>query len=283
MSTITTISFPGLGIGEFDVNSVAIKGFLGRDIAWYGIIITCGIILGFLYANYRAKYEGIKTDDLLDYAIYVVTFAIVGARIYYVAMKFEDYDSLLEMIAIWNGGLAIYGAIIAGGITAFIISRIKKINFLKMFDILSPAVLIGQILGRWGNFMNGEAYGYETSLPWRMGIQKSTWAQPIYVHPTFIYESLWNLIGFIIINSLYKHKKFDGQIFFMYIAWYGFGRMFIEMLRSDSLYSGNIRASSAVGLISFIVGSVFLIYNFTKLRKSCKDENEKDKISEETK
>ena len=134
----------------------------------YGIIITCGIILGYLYANYRAKFEGIKTDDLLDYAIFVVAAAIVGARIYYVAFTLEEYDNFLEMIAIWNGGIAIYGAIIGGGVAAYVISRIKKINPLKMFDLIAPAVIIGQIIGRWGNFVNGEAYGGRTDLPWRM-------------------------------------------------------------------------------------------------------------------
>ncbi|NLK39595.1 MAG: prolipoprotein diacylglyceryl transferase [Clostridiales bacterium] len=267
MSNITTVSFPGLGIGEFDMNKIAFSVF-GRNIAWYGIIITCGIILGYLYANYRAKFEGIKTDDLLDYAIFVVAAAIVGARIYYVAFTLEEYDNFLEMIAIWNGGIAIYGAIIGGGIAAYVISRIKKINPLKMFDLIAPAVIIGQIIGRWGNFVNGEAYGGRTDLPWRMGIRSGYLSETIYVHPTFLYESLWNLIGFIIIHFLYKKKKFDGQIFYMYIAWYGFGRMFIELLRTDSLTQGDIRVSSLVGFVSFVVGSVMLIWNFAKLRKA---------------
>lgn len=263
---ITTISFPGLGIGAFEINRIAFTIF-GKSIAWYGIIITTGIILGFLYANYHAKKEGVSSDDLLDYAIYVVLAAIVGARAYYVAFEWENYDSFWDVIAIWEGGLAIYGAIIAGGIAVYVISRIKKINPLKMYDIITPSVMLGQIIGRWGNFVNGEAYGYETTLPWRMGIQKSYFAEMIYVHPTFLYESLWNLIGLIIIHCLYRRKKFDGQIFYMYIAWYGFGRMFIEQLRTDSLTQGDIRVSSLVGLLSFLAGAVLLTWQFVKRRR----------------
>lgn len=272
------ISFPGLGIDEFKMNKVAFS-LLGRDIMWYGIIITVGILLAVLYVNYRAtKNEGINTEHILDYAIYTVIFGVLGARLYYVIMEFDAYkgdgvlDTLKNMIAIWEGGLAIYGGIIAGGITLAVVSRIKKIKLGKAFDMVAPGVMIGQIIGRWGNFCNAEAFGGETTLPWRMGLRAPNEATAIYVHPTFLYESLWNLVGFLIINLVYKRKKFDGQIFFMYITWYGFGRMLIEGLRTDSLYVGDVRISQLIGFLCFFFGLAILVAMLivTALRK--KDE-----------
>ena len=276
---MTFISFPGLGIKPFPIRSTAFTVF-GIDIAWYGIIICTGLILGVLYSVFRAKRnEGIKTDTVIDLAFFLVVFGVIGARLYYVIFKFGDYiktkpdgsfdlgKTLLAMVNIREGGLAIYGAIIAGFLTILVFSRIKKIKFLKILDFVSPAVMIGQIIGRWGNFTNAEAFGYETQLPWRMGIHSSASSDPTtlvemsvkYVHPTFLYESLWNLIGFLIINAIYKKKKFDGQIFFMYIAWYGLGRAFIEGLRTDSLMLGPIRISQLVGALAFFAGVVLLI------------------------
>ena len=285
---MTFISFPGLGIKPFPVRSTAFSVF-GIDIAWYGIIICTGLILGVLYSIYRAKKnEGIKTDTVIDLAFFLVVFGVIGARLYYVIFKFGDYiktkpdgsfdlgKSLLAMVNIREGGLAIYGAIIAGFLTILVFSRIKKIKFLKILDFVSPAVMIGQIIGRWGNFMNAEAFGYETGLPWRMGIHSSASSDPTtlvemsvkYVHPTFLYESLWNLIGFLIINAVYKKKKFDGQIFFMYIAWYGLGRAFIEGLRTDSLMLGPIRISQLIGALAFVAGVVLLVLFARKTRYS---------------
>ena len=259
------ISFPGLNIEEFPLNRVAFTLF-GRDVMWYGVIITCGIILASLYAHYRGKkVEGIKTDDILDYAIYLVIFGVIGARLYYVFTKFENFKAdsfgktLYNMIAVWEGGLAIYGGIIAGALALIVVSLIKKINVFRAFDMAAPAVMIGQILGRWGNFFNAEAYGGETTLPWRMGIRPEGSDTTIYEHPTFLYESLWNLIGFLIINALYKRKKFNGQVFLMYISWYGFGRMFIEGLRTDSLYVGDYRISQVVGFLCFFFGASILV------------------------
>ena len=231
-----TVSFPGFGIDNFELNPVAftIPIFGGIEVRWYGLIITLGIILAFSYAAFRANREGIVFDDVLDIAIFTIIFGVIGARLYYVLTSLDKYDSLYDMIAIWEGGLAIYGAIIAGGLTVFLVCRHKRIRFLKMFDAVAPGVMIGQFLGRWGNFFNGEAYGEEVlegSLLYfsRMGlipnIESAT--KMHYFHPTFLYESLWNILGFIIINSIYKKKKFYGQIFYMYIAWYGFVRMFI--------------------------------------------------------
>ncbi len=274
MEKITYISFPGLNINEFAVNNIAFTIF-GKSIMWYGIIITLGIILGFYYTLYRAKNtEDIKTDDVLDYAIYLVIFGIIGARLYYVLTKFDNFrgaslkKTLRNIIAIWEGGLGIYGAIIAGFLALVAVSKIKKIKIGKALDMISPAVMIGQIVGRWGNFFNAEAHGGETSLPWRMGLRAPSESSTIYVHPTFLYESLWNLIGFILINIIYKKKKFDGQIFILYITWYGFGRMLIEQLRTDSLYVGNFRISQIVGLLSFIFGIIFLSVKLTLIKNS---------------
>ena len=262
---MVTISFPGLGISPFEVNPVAFA--IGNlEIRWYGLIITLGIVMAFLYTSYRSKQEGVIFDDLLDIAIFTIIFAVIGARAYYVLTSLDQYDSFREAIAIWNGGIAIYGAIIAGGITVFAVCRYKKIPFLKMFDSTAPGVMIGQILGRWGNFFNGEAYGAQVpeGSPLyflRMGLTpniQSYWNM-YYFHPTFLYESLWNLVGFLLIHFLYKKKKFDGQIFFMYITWYGFGRMFIEGLRTDSLYVGPFRISQVVALLCFLTGATVLV------------------------
>ena len=268
------ISFPGIGIDAFQVSPVAFTLF-GIEVRWYGIIITTGISLAVLYAFYRSKQEGICEDDLLDMAIFAIPCAIIGARAYYVLTSLKDFHSFREVIAIWEGGIAIYGAIIAGAITIYGVCRYKKIKVMKAFDMVSPAVMIGQILGRWGNFFNGEAYGAEVleSSPLyfiRMGLAPNIKSYSVmhYFHPTFLYESLWNLVGFIIINSLYKKKKFDGQVFLMYITWYGFGRMFIEGLRTDSLYVGVFRISQVVGFACFVVGSILLIYNLAKARRA---------------
>lgn len=268
-----TISFPGIGIDSFTINPVAFS--IGSiEVRWYGIIITLGIILSVFYCSYRAKQEGISSEDLLDMAIFTVIFGIIGARLYYVLTSLSEYDSFMEMIAIWNGGIAIYGAIIAGAITIFCVCKYKKISAPKAFDMVAPAVMLAQSLGRWGNFFNGEAYGYEVSPDSilyfiRMGLLPNIKSNFVihYFHPTFLYESLWNLIGFIIINSLYKKKKFDGQIVLMYISWYGFGRMFIEGLRTDSLYVGAFRISQVVGFICFVVGTILLVYKLVKCRR----------------
>lgn len=257
MSSITNIiSFPGLGIGEFKVNNVAFSVF-GLDIAWYGIIITAGMIAAFLYASWRAvKFEGQKFDDMLDYAIFCIIFGVIGARAYYIIMDDSHY-TLKQMFALRDGGLAIYGGIIAGALTAFAVTKIKKLKFSKIVDAIAPGVILAQAIGRWGNFMNGEAYGGLTDLPWRMGFTLPYGT--IYVHPTFLYESLWNLLGFVLINLYYKKKKFNGEVALMCMTWYGLGRMFIEGLRTDSLYIGSIRVSQLVAFLSFVSGLIIII------------------------
>lgn len=281
MLKISTLSFPGLGIGQFNVNSVAFT-VAGVSVAWYGIIITFGIVLSCLYVMYRAKRHGISTDDVLDLALIVVPVGIVCARLYYVIMKPELYKTFFDIINLRQGGLAIYGGIIGGGIAAWLVARHKKINIMLLLDILAPAVMIGQILGRWGNFMNAEAYGSVTDLPWRMGIHH-TWGET-FVHPTFLYESLWNLLGFILLNLLFNKKKHHGQIFYGYITWYGFGRFFIEGLRTDSLYlfGTAIRTSQLVALLCVLFGAGMLIYLAVKdhLAKKHQEISTKTEVTE---
>lgn len=277
------ISFPGLGIGEFTVNPVAFSIF-GYDIMWYGIIITCAMIAGFFIAMRNAKIENIKTDDVLDLAIFLIIFAMVGARLYYVLMKLEDYTSFWDVINVRKGGLAIYGGVIAGAVTIFVVSKVKKIAPSKMYDMVAPGLILGQVIGRWGNFMNAEAHGVETKLPWRMGIMYAGSTVTKYYHPTFLYESLWNLLGFALLMLFYKKKKYNGQITLMYLTWYGFGRFFIEGLRTDSLYfmksvfGETIRVSQVVGALCFIGGIVMMIICSARARDRALDKAEYDRV-----
>lgn len=258
MENLVKIAFPGLGIGEFTVNKVAFSLF-GLEVRWYGVIITLGIILCYLYASWRGKQVGISSDDILDMAMFTVIFGIIGARLYYVVMSPDQFDSLWEVINIRQGGLAIYGGVIFGAITLVIAAKVKKVNIFRMLDCAAPGVMLAQAMGRWGNFFNGEAFGEQTEIFCRMGLQHYNWSQMYYYHPTFLYESLWNLLGFGLINLIYRKKKFDGQIALMYFAWYGLGRMFIEGLRTDSLYLGAFRVSQLVAGISFAVCTALLV------------------------
>jgi phosphatidylglycerol:prolipoprotein diacylglycerol transferase len=262
------ISFPGLGIDEFVLNRVAFSfdiGSLSFTVMWYGLIICLAIFTAFGYFVYRAKQQGIVFDDMLDIALVTVITAVIGARLYFVVFYggYLETDgtfienvlgTLYNVIAIWNGGLAIYGGIIFGALAVAYMARRKKISFFVLGDMAVPAVMLGQAMGRWGNFCNGEAFGSETTLPWRMGLCNSeTYFRTLYVHPTFFYESLWNVIGFIWINIFYKKRKFHGEIIVWYFSWYGLGRTFIELLRTDSLMIGPFRVSSLLSASLVIV------------------------------
>ncbi|MBR5615514.1 MAG: prolipoprotein diacylglyceryl transferase [Clostridia bacterium] len=280
------VSFPGLGIDNFQLNPVAFEVF-GLEVRWYGIFITLGMLAAFAYAYYRSKQEGFDLDNLLDMGLYIIVFGVIGARLYYVLMKLDTYilpgrsawDNFLDMINIRGGGLGIYGGIIAGALTLYIYCRVKKKDWRSALDMVAPGVMIAQAMGRWGNFFNGEAHGTivaEGSPLYfiRMGLYPNDLNTPsmAYVHPTFLYESLWNILGFVLINVfLYKRKKFNGQIILTYAAWYGFGRMFIEALRTDSLYLGGgdsgIRASQLVGFLCFVLGTALIIYMLIRCKK----------------
>lgn len=251
-----TVSFPGLGL-EFHFNNVAFH-IASKPIYWYGILIMLGVILAVVYASARSRQFGIRKDDLYDAVLFAVPLGIVCARIYYVIFEWEQYkDNLSEIFATWHGGLAIYGGIIGGIIVIVVLCKVKKIYVMDMLDLFASAVPIGQILGRWGNFFNCEAYGSSTSLPWRMVIGKNLEeAGAAGNHPTFFYESAWNLIGFIILYFSSKKRKYHGEILLLYLGWYGLGRFFIEGLRTDSLYlwGTGIRVSQVVALICIIIG-----------------------------
>lgn len=293
MLTKTIISFPGLGIDEFTVDKIAFK--LGEDfpVYWYGIIITLGIITAFLYAAYRCYFEKIKVDDLIDVALWTVILGVIGARLYYVLTSLDRYipepfdlgQFIKNVFNIRNGGLAIYGGIICGILGIVISTRIKKMNTITLMDMAGPGVMIAQSIGRWGNFFNAEAHGgvvAENSPLYflRMGLlpNEDSSITTYFYHPTFLYESLWNLVGFIIINIFYKKKKFNGQMACMYLAWYGFGRMFIEGLRTDSLYVGPFRISQVVGALCFVVFGALLVVGLVYSKKYENPEAKLNKI-----
>lgn len=278
------VSFPGLGIGPFEINSTAFTIF-GHPVAWYGIIIACGMICAFLYGLSRAKIEGVKSDDIIDMTLFLIIAGIVGARLYYVIFKLDDFiatggsffqnlgSTLYNIVAVWNGGLAIFGGIIAGFFTALVVARVKKIYFPVILDILGPSVILAQGIGRWGNFTNGEAYGSETDAFIRMGLTKysggGAFSNYFEVHPTFLYESLWCILGFVLMTVFYKKKKFNGQIFYFYMIWYGAGRAVIEGLRTDSLYlfSTGIRVSQLFAVLVCIAGIALTVFFGAKKKK----------------
>lgn len=265
-----TVLFPGLGL-QLELNPIAFTLF-GWPIHWYGVIIAAGFLLAVLYCSHISPRFGIKQDDLLDVLIAGVPLGIVGARLYYIIFYldlFRKADGSLDfgaMVRIWDGGLAIYGGVIMAVLVGVVVCRSKKISFFAMADVCVFGLLIGQAVGRWGNFVNVEAYGGETTLPWRMGIVEyaaNGTARYLEVHPTFLYESLWNIVGLIVLIVIAKRwRKFDGQMFFSYLVWYGVGRGFIEGLRTDSLYffGTGIRVSQMLGFASALAGAAVLIW-----------------------
>lgn len=258
---LTAITFPSLGI-EIDVSPIAFTIF-GKAIYWYGIIIACGFALAVIYGLKRCSQFGLTQDNILDMLIITVPLAIIGARAYYCIFNWELYaDNPISVLYIWNGGLAIYGAVIVAILTVLIFAKVKKLKATPIMDIGSLGLLIGQMIGRWGNFINGEAHGTETDSFLRMGLVDAS-GTVTYYHPTFLYESLWNLVGFILLHFLSKRRKYDGQIFLCYIAWYGLGRGFIEGMRTDSLYLAgtDLRVSQLLAFASCLAAVAVLAYN----------------------
>ena len=272
MFLTSPITFPNLGI-SVDPSPVAFSVF-GKDIYWYGIIIAVGFLLAVLYMMYRAKDFGVTSDDTLDLILWTVPIGVICARLYYCIFYWELYaDNPISVLYIWEGGLAIYGAVIGGAITVLIVSRVKKIKPGVFLDLASMGVLIGQIFGRWGNFMNREAHGCVTDSFFKMGLVDAA-GQVTYYHPTFLYESVWNLVGFIGIHFLSRKKrKFDGEVFLLYICWYGLGRAWIEGLRTDSLmlFSTGVRVSQLVAIVSFAAAAAILAYVLLKKKPSPDD------------
>ena len=253
----TIISFPSLGI-EIDPGRYLTLGPL--TIHYYGIIIAFGLMLAVIYAWKRCRQFGIREDDLTDGVLWIVPFAIICARLYYCAFKWEDYaDNPISILYIWNGGLAIYGGVIGAVVGTCIHCKVKKLSIPAVLDLVVLGLLIGQCIGRWGNFFNREAFGSQTDNFLRMGLYNTLTGQVEYHHPTFLYESVWNLVGFILLHFLSKRRKYDGQIALGYAAWYGLGRAVIESLRTDSLYLGVFRVSQLLAAVSCFVAVVCLM------------------------
>lgn len=233
------------------MNPIAFKIF-GIEIAWYGILISLGILFGIAVATYRAKKEGLYADIIIDLALIAVPAAIIGSRAYYVIFSWNFYkQNPKEIFNIRHGGLAIHGAIIAGVLAGYLFCRYKKIGFWILADVCAPSIILGQAIGRWGNFANQEAHGGPTNLPWGIEINN------VKVHPTFLYESLWNfgVFGFLLYYS--SRKKYDGQIFVLYLILYSVARYFIESLRTDSLMLGPFKVAQLISIVS-IIGAVVI-------------------------
>ena len=230
------VSFPGLGIGQIKLNPTAISITENINIQWYAIFIVIGIVVAYFVCNNMRSKFGIKEDDFLDCILFAIPIAFVGARLTYVLGDLDSFHSFMDVIAIWNGGLAIYGGVVFAAVSVVVICKIKKCNFASMLDVMAVGLLIGQMIGRIGNFVNIEVYGVETTLPWATGIGYYGYGEEILVHPLFLYEILWNLIGFILIYGYKNMRKFNGEVFLWYMAWYGLGRALMEPLR-DSQYN----------------------------------------------
>lgn len=277
------VSFPGLfGDWEFTMDPVAID--IGHGIYWYGIILAVAMLAGLFLAMKQAKHYGLTEDHVMDMALIAVPCCIIGSRIYYVLFNLDLYRTETgaldwgSMIAIWDGGIAIYGTVIMGVIVAIAFARWKKIKLAALTDVAVLGLMLGQIIGRWANFVNREAFGAETTLPWRMRLFVSEY-QAIEVHPTFFYESMWNLIGLLMVLFVVsKGRRFDGENTAFYLFWYGIGRFWIEGLRTDSLYLFDwtlfgepIRVSQALSLVLAIFGAGMLIYNIC-IKKPSREE-----------
>lgn len=290
------VTFPGLGL-EFQLNSILVSITEDFGIHWYGAIIAVGFLLAVFWCCRQSSRFGIKQDDLIDMLFFAVPLGIIGARLYYVFFEFskryyvegDPGETLRRIVRIWDGGLAIYGGVIVGVLTAFVVSKVKKISFPALADLCCMGLLIGQTAGRWGNFVNVEAFGSVTDVPWRMAgpnvanyllnnslVNADAYEQIVSsgtlgVHPTFFYESVWNLIGFLIIALVIAHRrKFDGQMFLTYVAWYGIGRFWIEGLRTDSLYvlGTGLRVSQLLAGTSALIALGIMVYAFWRLQKT---------------
>lgn len=245
------------------MNPVAFSIF-GVDIMWYGILISLGVLIGVLLALREAKRVGFKEENLLDFLLIAIPTAIVGARAYYVIFSWDYYSqNLNQIINIRNGGLAIHGALILGVIVGYIFCKVRKINIFELLDIVIPSVSLGQAIGRWGNFINQEAHGGPTDLPWGIIVDGQK------VHPTFLYESILDFSIFIFLIWYRKKKrKTEGEVFALYLVLYSMARFFVEGLRTDSLMFLNMRVAQLVSIISIILGIVIFYFLRKKLKNN---------------
>ena len=261
------IVFPALGL-EMDPPLGFSLGAL--SIRFYGVIIAVGLLLAVYYGLKRSKQFGLKENDILDGVLWIVPFAVICARAYYCIFEWDRFaDDPISALYIWKGGLAIYGGVIGAAIGVLVHCRIKKIKLGAVLDIVALGFLIGQCIGRWGNFMNREAFGSITESFLRMEITSDITGVRAAYHPTFLYESLWNLLGFVALHFLSKKRQYDGQIALGYVAWYGLGRTLIEGLRMDSLVWGDFRVSQLLAAVTcFAAATVLVIMAFRKHDKS---------------
>lgn len=242
-------------------------------IYWYSVLIALGITIGLFLVIREANKQNINKDTIIDIAFNTIIWGIIGARVYYVIFNIKPYlSNIISVLYIWEGGLAIYGAIIGGFIALVNEAKKKNIKLSKLTDMIVPSLILAQAIGRWGNFFNGEAHGAAVSLSFLHKIHipnfiiKGMYINGNYYHPTFFYESLWCILGFIIlliVRKLYKKRK-DGVLTYIYLIWYGIGRFFIEGLRTDSLYLGIFRISQIVSIVIIVIGIIGLIFNYKK-------------------
>lgn len=302
LSDHALVEFPALG-WEFDVYATLVEIPVGDNvisIKFYGVIIAFGFILAALFGGRKAYTWKMSLDSMVDVLIYGIIGAVIGARAYYVIFQWDQYkNNLADVFKIWEGGLAIYGGIIGGIIAAYFVCKKTKLPFLKLLDLVGMSLFIGQGIGRWGNFTNQEAFGTNTTLPWGMTSDKvvayinnnqTEFAEygiemnpDLPVHPTFLYESLWCLIGFVILYIVcQKFYKFDGQLILGYGIIYGLERAVVEGLRTDSLYIGdtNLRASQLLSLALVVVCAVITVYEFAKLKKQAKISESAEAVQE---
>jgi len=255
------ISFPMLG--NLTINPKAYFTIFGVTVYWYGVLLALAVLCAMWWIAAHAKYFGIEKDTIYDEAIWCIILGVLGCRIYYVIFQWDYYSQHLgEIIKIWDGGIGMYGGLIACFLFLLVWTKAKKIPLGALLDADASGLLLGHSIGRWGNFINREAFGSETGIFCRMGLTEPG-QETVYVHPTFLYESLWTLLGFIVLNVWAKKgkRKYDGQLFILYILWYGAGRAMIEGLRTDSLYliPGVIRVSQLVGILSVISMAIVLL------------------------
>ena len=277
-ANFTAISFPSFGVEwdpvrAFDIGPLSIH--------MYGLIIALGLMAAVLYGCKRSQEFGIKEDDLIDGVLWITPFAVLCARAYYVIFQWESYaDNPISVFHIWEGGLAIYGGVIGAAVGVCVFSRFKKISIPALLDLVSLGFLIGQAAGRWGNFFNREAFGAPTDSFLRMGLFNSVTNQWEYYHPTFLYESVWNICGFVLLHFLSKKRRYDGQIALGYAAWYGLGRCIIEGLRMDSLYWGPFRVSQLLAGVTCVAAVAVLAFNHFRGMKKQEVVTEEGRIEE---
>ncbi|EFR95870.1 prolipoprotein diacylglyceryl transferase [Listeria ivanovii FSL F6-596] len=268
------MSFESRGImnnGVQPLDPVAIQ--LGNiSVKWYGVIIASAVVIALLLALSEANKRKMDKEIIVDLLIWAIPISIISARIYYVIFEWDFYkNNLSEIVKIWHGGIAIYGALIGAVLTAVIFSRIKKISFWQLADVVAPSLIIAQAIGRWGNFMNQEAHGAETTRTFLENLHlpefiiNQMYIDGAYYQPTFLYESLWNVIGFIILLVIRRTKIRRGELFLSYVIWYSFGRFFIEGMRTDSLMWGDFRVSQVLSVLLIILSIGIIVYRRLKM------------------